>query len=139
MLKGVGSCSGVGSGVCRNFRRLDDRWDAASGLCGSSWYAEDSEMGRSGLDGVRHRLRAGAARSRNARRAALGSDETRDRGVKNLLNFLGVMDGFRLSFPAPGDSLGGEDRSSLVSMAERLATGDDLSVVRTILAASSST
>ena len=51
-------------------------------------------------------MRAGAVRSLRAFLAALGLEETLDRGVKNLLNFLGVMEGNRRSLG--GGSLGGE-------------------------------
>jgi hypothetical protein len=78
-------------------------------------------MGFNGLLGVWHRLRAGAVRSRRALLAALGFDETRDRGVKNCLNFRGVIDGFRRSFPRLGGSLGGDVRRLLLSTAEFLA------------------
>jgi hypothetical protein len=33
-----------------------------------------------------------------ARREDVASDDLRERGVKNLLNFRGVIEGFRLSF-----------------------------------------
>ncbi len=86
-------------------------------------------MGFSGLDGVRHRLRAEAVRSCRALPAALGPVEKRDRGVKNLLDFRGVMDGFRLSLLRLAGSLGGDERRSLVSMAELLAAVVDFSVM----------
>jgi hypothetical protein len=73
-------------------------------------------MGLSGLEGVWQRLRAGAVRSRRAFRTALGFDDTRDRGVKNLSNFLGVIEGFLRSL-----RLGGEDSKSLVRIADLLA------------------
>jgi hypothetical protein len=81
-------------------------------------------MGLSGLDGVWQRLRAGAVRSQRAFRAALGLDETRDRGVKNRWNFLGVIDGFLRSLPWVDGALGGDDRRLLLKVADLLA-GDE--------------
>jgi len=86
-------------------------------------------MGLRGLDGVWHRLRAGPARSRRALRAALGCEETLDRGVKNLSNFRGVMDGFRRSFPRLDGALGGDDNRLLLSIAELLVPDGSLSVI----------
>ena len=52
----------------------------------------------------------GAASSLNALRAGLIWADTRDRGVKNRLNFLGVIDGFLRSLPVL--RRGGESRSA---------------------------
>lgn len=78
-------------------------------------------MGFRGLDGVWQRLRAGAVRSQRAFRAALGLDETRDRGVKNRRNFLGVIEGFLRSLSRLAGSLGGDDSRLLLKVAELLA------------------
>ena len=61
-----------------------------------------------GLDPSCDRFRAWAVRSRSARRAALGWEDTLGRGVKNRRNFLGVMDGCRRSLPRTEAILGGE-------------------------------
>jgi hypothetical protein len=81
-----------------------------------------SEIGLSGLDGVRQRLRAGAVRSQRAFRAALGTDETRDRGVKKRRNFLGVIDGFLRSFSLPrlDGALGGDESRLALKVADLL-------------------
>ena len=84
-------------------------------------------MGFNGLEGVWPRLMDEPARSRRALRAALGVDETRERGVKNLWNFLGVIDGFLFSLPSAGTVLGGEERRSLVNMADLLVEEEALS------------
>jgi len=78
-------------------------------------------MGLRGLDGVWQRLRAGAVRSQRAFRAALGLDETRDRGVKKRWNFLGVIDGFLRSFSLPRreGARGGDDSRLALRVADR--------------------
>jgi hypothetical protein len=81
-------------------------------------------MGLSGLEGVWHRLRAGAVRSQRAFRAALGLDDTRDRGVKKRWNFRGVIDGFLRSLPRLGGSLGGDESRLALRVADRLVPED---------------
>jgi len=85
------------------------------------WDKFSSEIGFSGLDGVWHRLRAGAVRSQRAFRAALGLEETRDRGVKNRWNFLGVIDGFLRSLPRVDGALGGDESRLAFKVADFLA------------------
>ena len=123
---GVGSGRGRGnrSGVCWTFRRF-----ASLGPTGWLPRSFSSEMGLRGLDGVKPRLRAGAERSRRAFRAALGFDETRDRGVKNLPNLRGVIDGFLRSLTWLDGGRGGEESKLLLSIAELLVPAGSLSVM----------
>lgn len=114
--------------MCCVFLRLDNRW--VSWRSGSkSSNRPSSEIGFKGLEGVWPRFKAGPARSRRARRAALGAGETRERGVKNFRNFLGVIDGFLFSLPSAGGNLGGEESRLLVKMADLLVVDEPLSAM----------
>lgn len=118
--KGEGRYDGKRSGVsCWTLRRLGRCW--ASWRLGKSSKVSSSDMGFRGLEGVWQRLRAGAVRSRRAVLTALGLDETRERGVKNLRNLRGVIEGLRRSLlPWLGGALGGEDKRLPLKVAEVL-------------------
>lgn len=51
-------------------------------------------------------------------------DETRERGVKKRVNFLGVIDGFLRSLPRVEGALGGDESRLVLSVADLLA-GED--------------
>ena len=73
-------------------------------------------------------------RSQRALRAALGWDETR--GVKNLRNFLGVIEGFLRSLSRLGGNLGGDESRLLLKIAELFALEDGvLSMVVVVISA----
>jgi hypothetical protein len=99
--------SGDGSGVCNVFLLLK----SLGKVVGLFSWPPTFLKGRSGLDWVTFLFKDGAVISCKACLAEVDWNLPCDRGVKNLLNFLGVIEGFRRSFLPPGpyvDDLRGE-------------------------------